>query len=87
MKYIVACCMNISHGSRSASVVYEDFGFIEALNDSPASSAYFERVGCLVDVDNPHNRILEVLGLQHEFALDGIMKPTLHCPTRLAPKE
>ncbi len=76
--------MKISHGSQAASVVGKDFSSPEALIDSPASSTHLRRVGL---VDNPHNYTLELLGLQYEFVLKGIMRLRLHRPTRLAPKE
>ncbi len=42
---------------------------------------------CVGIADNPSNCILKLLGLRYVVALEGIMKPRLHCPTRLAPKE
>ncbi len=56
--------MKTSHDSHAASVAGEDFGSPEALIDSPASSA---RLGCVGLVVNPHNCILELLGMQYEF--------------------
>ncbi len=52
--------MKTLHGSQSASIAREDFGFPEAMVDSPVSFACLERVGL---IDDPHNRILELLGL------------------------
>ncbi len=64
--------MKIAHGFQSGSVAGEDFDSPEALIDSIVPSA---RLECVEFVDNPYNCILELLGLQCEFALEGIMRP------------